>query len=960
MNVSTKKLVQSYLQKYLEKKFPNLKINKSKFFECPFIYEHSDSSTKPTCQIQSKNGFKLKCYHTSHGNLGNIFSIVRKVEPSMKDLSDEDIADYLIVLLDIKTNEETHKLLSMYSDAGFCLIPVQKEGKAPIQQDWQKSQNKNVNEWQEWIDSGLNIGLNLGKKSNVIAIDVDSKETFEKIKDKLNDTAMQTTAKGFHFLYEYEDEFEAWRSFDCRKHGLDLEFKSNGTQIVIAPSSTSGEKRFWNDKTIVKMAPELKEFIKNMAEPKTDEVQEKLEDIKLNGDLKGLDGCCNKTFTQLGGILSKTMPLKYVEKSLYNFNKLLNDPMAYKDIKSMMYQIKRYRNYDKKELADEVLNHLKVIEQTTARDLQSSLLHEKKEIEEVLKYLIDEGKVIKIGHIYKLVNVVEWETNFMSTGKTLPFEVPYFSNYARFEDGSMVIIGARSGRGKCFAKGTKILMYDGSIKNVENIKKHDKLMGVDSTARNVLGTCIGTDTMYEIIPTKGKSFVVNSEHILSLKKTGTNKIVNIKLNEFLDKSDKFQKQHLLYRVPVNFKPKKLSIEPYYLGLWLGDGDSRDSRITTIDKEIYDYVKNYAKRIGLLFRYYKYKNRAGSVKVCNTQGNHQNKFSIQKELRKLNLLQNKHIPDVYKINSRKNRLELLAGLMDSDGHLSNGCTFEITTKFDKLADDIEYLAGSLGFLVNKRIKKIKYNNKIKKYWRISIIGDCSKIPVKLKRKQAQPKKINKDPLKTNFKVKKLKKDNYYGFFLDGDHLHLLDNFIVNHNTHVACNIIEKLVKNKIAPYYICTEAGSKFGKISATLGLKEGDFYYKVVSDASNVELEDDAVTIIDWLKPIDSDYAKTDMIYQRLNEQLVKHRGLLIVFAQLKGESNTFYAENMVHFFASFVAKYNWTPLKNTSGQIYDYDMNNTEFATEKIRDSKNGKQFIKIPMYFDSVTKELKLRGNK
>ena len=60
-------------------------------------------------------------------------------------------------------------------------------------------------------------------------------------------------------------------------------------------------------------------------------------------------------------------------------------------------------------------------------------------------------------------------------------------------------------------------MFDGSIKKVQDIKVGEKLMGDDSTERNVLGLARGTESMYNIILSDGDSFTCNESHILSLK-----------------------------------------------------------------------------------------------------------------------------------------------------------------------------------------------------------------------------------------------------------------------------------------------------------------------------------------------------------------------------------------------------------------------------------------------------------
>lgn len=963
MKPNQRKLIESYLEKYLNLQFPDLKIDKKKLFVCPFKSDHNDNDDKPTCKLSNS---KLMCLHPVHSSKPmDIFDVVRKSEDGMEKMKDEDVADYLIALLDIQTDDEAQNVLTTYANSNFKLIPLQPNSKNPIEGvSWLKNMSDSLVQWQEWYNAHLNLGLVLGKASGVVAIDIDSDETFEKVKHLLGMTAIQTTKRGRHYLYSYEECFDPIKHVNLRNKGYEMELRANNAYIVVAPSSVEGEKRTWNGEKIQPMPKELKEFLFSLIDkPKEEsepEESEKFEETALRGDLKGLDGRCNTFFTQMGGVLSKTMPMKHVEKSLAVFNKALESPMPHADIKRMMYQIKKYRNYDKQSLMDEVLAHLKIVEHATSRDLQSSLAYEKKDIEEVLSFLIEEGKVVKHKNTYKITNEVEWEEDFISVSKPLEWKVPYFEDYVRFSSGSMIILGAKSGHGKCFAKGTKVLMYDGSFKNVENLQKNDKLMGIDSTPRNVLDTCVGEDMMYKITSVKGDSFVVNSEHILSLKKTGTYETLNIKLCDFLKQNKTFQSKYKLYRVPVEFEEQKIPLDPYFIGLWLGDGDSRDSRICNPDKEIYDYVKNYSKTLGLDFVTYNYKDKCPSVKIVNHDGKTKKKYSIKAILNDLKLLENKHIPNIYKINSRENRLKLLAGILDTDGHLCDK-NFDIIIKQKELAKDIAYLARSLGFLVVETTKNVKFNFKngdtTRNYFRLNIIGDCSVIPTKINRKKAPKKLINKNPLLTGFKIEKLGRDKYYGFFLDGDHLHLLDNFIVNHNTHLSCNLIKKFVDQGIKPHLLCTEAESKFGIISATLGVKVGDYLFKLVRDPSCIELKDNTVTIIDWLKAPESDYARLESVYERLNEQMAKHRGLLIILAQLKTESGQFYAEDMTKFYGSLVAKYFWSPIKDAKGNIYDWDAQNTYFKTEKIRDSKNGKQFITIPTYFDPDKKTLELR---
>ena len=77
------------------------------------------------------------------------------------------------------------------------------------------------------------------------------------------------------------------------------------------------------------------------------------------------------------------------------------------------------------------------------------------------------------------------------------------------------IIKATTSAGKCLGKGTEILLYDGTIKKVEDIEVGDKIMGYDSTPRNVLSTTSGIQKLYKLKFNKNKKeFIVNSYNII--------------------------------------------------------------------------------------------------------------------------------------------------------------------------------------------------------------------------------------------------------------------------------------------------------------------------------------------------------------------------------------------------------------------------------------------------------------
>ena len=93
-----------------------------------------------------------------------------------------------------------------------------------------------------------------------------------------------------------------------------------------------------------------------------------------------------------------------------------------------------------------------------------------------------------------------------------------------------------TGLGKCFAPGTRVMMYDGSIKNIEDIKEKEQVMGPDGKPRLVVGLTHGFDNMYTVHQNKGMDYTVNSVHILSLKRQSNGKTVNIEIKEYLSLS----------------------------------------------------------------------------------------------------------------------------------------------------------------------------------------------------------------------------------------------------------------------------------------------------------------------------------------------------------------------------------------------------------------------------------------
>jgi hypothetical protein len=309
------------------------------------------------------------------------------------------------------------------------------------------------------------------------------------------------------------------------------------------------------------------------------------------------------------------------------------------------------------------------------------------------------------------------------------------------------------------------------------------------------------------------------ENIINHNKTNDN-VIEIAVKDYIKLSEKRRGILKGYKVPIDFPEKELPVDPYMIGYWLGDGTSYTSEITSQDSTVLHYfAKNLPKYNLFLSHINKY------TYGITGNGKYYNNIFLN-TLKDLNMINNKHIPQVYKCNSRENRLKLLAGLLDSDGNLSNG-SFEFTQKNEELMDDVIYLARSLGFSCYKSVKETSWtHNGVKNYgttFRISINGNgIEEIPTQIPRKIAQPRKQIKDVLVTGIEVQYVNEDEYYGFMIDENCRYVMGDFTVTHNTATSIAIAEGMKDTKRV--IIMTPASLRANYIEELK--KAGDLLYK--------------------------------------------------------------------------------------------------------------------------------------
>lgn len=436
-------------------------------------------------------------------------------------------------------------------------------------------------------------------------------------------------------------------------------------------------------------------------------------------------------------------------------------------------------------------------------------------------------------------------------GESLDSKIDYKPSSEMSYDGEELDTYFGDEVGKCHTKGTQVLMFDGSYKNVEDVNIGDLLMGNDSTPRKVKSLARGNEKCYNVLPkaTGWYQWGCNESHILSLKycygrssRFTKNKVYNISVKDFIKLTPKDQRHFCLYREPVHYPKKETKLDPYFLGLWLGDGSSKESAITNVDPEITEYIYDIAKEEKLNVRI----KEDGITYHIHSSTRKKGSNRLLSSLQYYKLINNKHIPSDFLFSDRESRLKLLAGLIDTDGSkTANKDAYEITQKNKILLEQISRLCFELGFKANisKKVATMKrkdgtiYTCDV---FRVGIFGlNLHEIPCKVTRKKIYKKesihKNTRDSLRTCLKLEDIGHQDYYGFTITGNHLYMLRDCTVTHNT------LEANVKERHDVVLKCLMKASTIrGKGLNTTTVEEmekkGGKNFKLVWDACQMKL----------------------------------------------------------------------------------------------------------------------------
>ena len=491
-----------------------------------------------------------------------------------------------------------------------------------------------------------------------------------------------------------------------------------------------------------------------------------------------------------------------------------------------------------------------------------------------------------------------------------------------------------------------------------------------------------------------------------------NNIFDINVQQYLSLPSSVQKKMkgIINNNVVQWEEQPIEIDPYILGLWLGDGMSDCHAFSSMDSEIIKSWALWLDSIGCEVCHSKSipphenhtfyirskgsckdinnlaigdeLNNSENCKGCNTSkykckacdwkfeksnnnfnqigkninGNKAVNLNPFKELfKKNNLFKNKHIPSNYIINSEENRLKILAGMIDTDGTLRkqlNSYRYEISQCKEKeqLLESFRIIAGSLGF----RAKIYKSDN----IHILSITGDnIDKIPVKVPRKQI----IYQTRVRNNNKVHKIEvksigKGEYCGWNIDKNERFLLGDFTITHNTRL------KGGKDSASERYIFTQ----LNKLTRLIFRPEDDAVLDYINDDGQLVEPRFYVPIIPMVlingcKGIGTGFSTDILSYNPMdiiNLLLCKLKGkdhsydIIPYYKNFKGNISEVYSnKNKKYIVKGVYNKINDTKLQITELPIGTWTDDYKEFLEGLIDKKKDQKNYIKD--YIDNSTEK-------
>lgn len=369
------------------------------------------------------------------------------------------------------------------------------------------------------------------------------------------------------------------------------------------------------------------------------------------------------------------------------------------------------------------------------------------------------------------------------------------------------LISHEMGLGKAQDLNSKLLTPNGWVL-MGDINIGDYVIGSDGKPKEVLGVFPqGTKDLYEVCFNDGTSTKCCDEHLWNINSATRNKRKNLFqtktlrciMNDGLTFKNGNHKFYIPIVNPIEFEERELKIDPYVLGCLLGDGSVTSKNgvsFSSLDKEMIDEISTRLPiNHNMVISGKSLKDYYLTADGKNNYVNQALKFHCLKGCDSYT----KFIPHIYKISSIEQRLEILRGILDTDGHSRRDGIIELTLASKQLIEDVQFIVQSLGGIGRLHEKWVKYNGIKRLYWRLHIKLPPYFTPFKLKRKIetfVAPTKYL--PNRAISEIKYVGKELAQCILINSDdHLYVTDNCILTHNTlssilYVEMNGFEKVI------------------------------------------------------------------------------------------------------------------------------------------------------------------------
>lgn len=416
------------------------------------------------------------------------------------------------------------------------------------------------------------------------------------------------------------------------------------------------------------------------------------------------------------------------------------------------------------------------------------------------------------------------------------------------QTGDFDVIAAESSMGKALSMDELILTPSGWVMN-KDLKVGDEVASVDGKPSFVTGIYPqGIKDMYCITFNDGRTAKCSGEHLWEVWGNsafhGKNRVMStLDIIEWMNRP---LVRKATFNIPMfcgKFGEKKeFIIHPYILGILIGDGClTNGTTFVSVDEFIVNRVKELSP---LPIKRHASKNRVETFRLSH--GIKGKKNIVREELRRLGLFRHtsydKFIPNEYLDCCYEQRLQLLNGLMDSDGDVdTNGC-IRYSTKSKRLADDVVYLCRSLGFRVSVSPHKTAFKDKVySDHYRVTIAGKDESVIFSL------PRKVSKVKLRSRVNLG-IEKIEYVGReecqCIKVSHpreLFIMRDFIVTHNTSLLiCMMVNAAKKGVPCMIYSMEMMSSQLAAriVSPIARISSGVIQYRKLSNGQMNDLSD--------------------------------------------------------------------------------------------------------------------------